>query len=325
MRNITQIQKRICIILQEGLSVCEKPFDKIACDLGISTPQVLEEIRQLKKDGIIKRFRAIINHRTLGKTGTLVSAHVPEDKLQEVTIAINALPGVSHNYLREHFYNLWFTLQARDTSEIKHILSGLHECFEIDFHSLPVVRTFKLNVRFDVTDNKQNSDNNIISKPKDGKVLLSEDEKLILSKVQKELEINEQPFSLMSNERLTIDDTLKIIRGLIEKDVIRRIAAVIDYQEVGFTANVLFVSEIQQERVNVVGEKLAHSPLVSHCYERKTFEGWPYNLYAMMHARSMDEIYKEVNEFVRKEKIKFHQFLPTIIELKKKPVYHKFE
>jgi DNA-binding Lrp family transcriptional regulator len=311
-------------MLQEGLPVCERPFEKIADDLGVSTRQVLEEIRQLKKDGIIRRFRAIINHHTLGKTGTLVTAHVPKEKLDEVTESVNALLGVSHNYLREHFYNLWFTLQTQSTSEIEHILRDLHERFVIDFHSMPIVRTFKLNVRFDVTSNKQNIDNKFVSKPKDEAVVLNEDEKNILSKLQKELEITEQPFSFLSGEKLSLENVLEIIHRLIGKGVVRRVAAVVDYKEVGFAANLLFACEVPQERVIEVGEKLARSPLVSHCYERKTFQAWPYNLFAMMHARSMNEINNEVNEFVKEEKIKSFQLLPTLTELKKEPVHHSF-
>ena len=273
MQNLTQLQKNLCTILQQGLPVCEKPFNKIAEDLGVSTGEVLDEIQRLKKEGIIKRFRAIINHRALGKAGTLVTAHVPEDKLQEVTESVNALPGVSHNYLREHFYNLWFTLQAQSEAHLEHILSVLHERFELDFHSLPVTRTFKLNVRFDIADNRSSLESRNISKPKDETVVLDDDERAVLSNLQKELEITEQPFSYISNEKLTNEDTLKITQNLLEKGVIRRIAAVIDYKEVGFTANVLFACEVPQEKIAKAGEKLSCSQLVSHCYERKTFDG----------------------------------------------------
>ncbi len=192
MQNLTELQKQLCTLLQKGIPVCEKPFDIIAKDLGVSTKQVLDNIRQLKENGIIRRFRAIINHRTLGKASTLVAAHVPEDKLHDVTKSVNALSGVSHNYLREHFFNLWFTLQAQTEKEIEQLVSDLCERFTIDFHSLPVVRTFKLNVQFDIADEKQSK---TISKPKSKAFVLNADEKNILSQLQKELEITEKPFS----------------------------------------------------------------------------------------------------------------------------------
>ncbi len=118
---------------------------------------------------------------------------------------------------------------------------------------------------------------------------------------------------------------MKIIRKLIEKGVIRRIAAVIDYKEVGFNANVLFACEVSEDRIIETGEKLASLEIVSHCYERKTFDRWSYNLLGMLHAQSMDEIKTKVNEFIETEKINSYQLLPTISELKKEPVQHIFQ
>lgn len=325
MQNLTELQKQLCTLLQRGIPVCEKPFEKIANDLGVSAKQVLDDIRKLKDLGIIRRFRAIINHRTLGKASTLVTAHVPEDKLHDVTESVNNLSCVSHNYLREHSYNLWFTLQAQTAEEIENILSDLQKRFGIVFHSLPVLRTFKLSVQFNVTGKGYVSNNKTSTKPKSTKVSLSENEKYILSRLQNEIEITDKPFSFLANEKLSIEDVLEIIQQLFTKGVIRRIAVVIDYIKLGFNSNVLFACQVPPEKVITAGEKLASMEIVSHCYERKTFDGWNYNLFGMLHAHSMEEIKNEVNEFVKKENIISFQLLATISELKKEPVYHKFK
>ena len=136
MQNLTRLQKQLCDILQQGLPICEKPFVEIAEVLDADEKSVLEQIQGLKSTGIIRRFRAIINYRALGKTSTLVAAHVPEEKLQEVVEAVNSLQGVSHNYLRDNFYNLWFTLQAATDEEIKTTLSNLSSRFGIEFHRI---------------------------------------------------------------------------------------------------------------------------------------------------------------------------------------------
>jgi DNA-binding Lrp family transcriptional regulator len=321
--SLSNLQKQLCTILQQGIPVCEKPFAEIAVSLGVN--QALEQIRRLKKDGIIRRFRAIINHRSLGKASTLAAAHVPEDKLHDVTESVNALSGVSHNYIREHFYNLWFTLQAQTKEEIEDILSGLHKQFSIEFHSLPVVRTFKLNVQFNISDNEKSPENKTIPKPKDKATKLNEKEKYILSNLQNEIEIIEKPFSFLCNAELEIKEVLRIISKLVEKEVIRRIAAVIDYRQLGFNANVLFACEVPEENIIETGEHLASLQIVSHCYQRKTFDEWPYNLFAMLHAQNMDEIKEKVTEFSKTEKITSYQLLPTISELKKEPVQHKFQ
>jgi DNA-binding Lrp family transcriptional regulator len=187
------------------------------------------------------------------------------------------------------------------------------------------VKIFKLNVRFEIGDNKKNFRNQTSQKPIDKAVALNPDEKMILSSLQKELQITAEPFSFLSGGQIESKDVLRIIRELITKSVIRRIAAVIDYRQLGFTANVLFACEISQVKVIEAGEKLASSELVSHCYERKTFKDWPYNLFAMMHSKSMDDIHKLVDEFVKSEKIKSYQLLSTIAELKKEPVSYNFQ
>lgn len=322
--NLTELQKQLCTLLQQGIPVRSEPFAEIANDLDVSTEQVLDNIRQLKESGIIKRFRAIINHRTLGKASTLVTAHVPEEKLQSVTESVNAFSGVSHNYLRDNFYNLWFTLQAHTSDEIENILSGLRNRFKIEFHSLPVFRTFKLSVHFNVSG-KEHISNTGKVKPKSVKVLIDDNEKYILSNLQKEIEITEKPFSFLASEKLLNDDVLKIIQQLLDKGVVRRIAAVIDYKEIGFNANVLFACEVPEDRIAETGEKLASLSIVSHCYERKTFNGWPYNLFGMLHAKSMDEITEKMNKFIQAEEINSYQLLPTLSELKKEPVYHQFK
>lgn len=325
MRNLTQLQKQLCNILQEGLPVCEKPFAQIAKVLDVDEERALEQIRKLKNTGIIRRFRAIINYNAIGKIGTLVTAHVPQESLDEIAEAVNRLEGVSHNYLRDNFYNLWFTLQAKSNEEIEKILSNLFQCFGIEFHSLPVVRTFKLEVRFDVENKKCKTEQEAPAKPKSEAVKLDANEKLVIEKLQKEIQITAEPFSNIVEGKLKSQDVLKITQKLIEKDVIRRIAAVLDYHKLGFDANILFACEVPQERILETGEKLARCEMVSHCYERKTFEGWPYNLFAMMHSRSIEEIKRAVKEFTESEKIKSYQLLPTVAELKKQPVEHKFD
>ncbi len=320
---LTKFQKQLCNVLQDGLGICSKPFDDLAKFLNSDEKVVLQEIEQLKKAGIIRRISALINYPALGMTSTLVAAHIPEENLQEVVEAVNALENVSHNYLRKHYYNLWFTLQAESPAEIEVMLSELSERFGIDFRSLPVEYVFKLDVRFD-TESREQLFGDVGDVPKRGNVELDEGERLILSKLQDEIEVTERPFHFLRGEELETEEVLRIIQRLIDKGVIRRIAAVVDHRKLGFVANVLFCCEVGPERVLSAGKRLARFGIVSHCYERKTFENWPYNLFAMMHARSMGEIQRAINKFIEAEKIDSFELLPTAAELKKQPVKHRF-
>jgi hypothetical protein len=79
----------------------------------------------------------------------------------------------------------------------------------------------------------------------------------------------------------------------------------------------MFACEAKKTRTIKIGEKLAALGIVSHCYQRKTFAGWPFNIFAMMHGSNMGEIRKVVERFVKKEKIKSFALLPTAEKLKK--------
>jgi DNA-binding Lrp family transcriptional regulator len=325
---LTELQKKLCNELQKGLPICSRPFAEIANDLNCDEKMVLQQIRELKNAGIIRRFRALINYRALGMVSTLVAAHAPQENLQAVAEAVNSLDGVSHNYLRDHYYNLWFTLQAQTAAQIDLTLSSLSGRFGIDFHSLPVKRTFKLAVRFDAQSEDQTllegAEVDATPKPMNRPWQGGDSEKLILSKLQDELAVTSEPFAFLCDGGLEAQDVLRIITELIDKGVIRRIAAVVDHRKVGFVANVMFAAEVSQDRIVRAGKRLACSGIVSHCYERETFENWPYNLFGMMHGRSMGQIQRVVNEFIKAEKIDSFQFLPTKAELKKQPVKHKF-
>jgi len=328
---LTELQKRLCNALQNGLPVCSRPFADLAEFLGADEKTVLQQIEQLKKMGVIRRISALINYQALGLTGTLVAAHVPDENLKEVAGAVNSLRNVSHNYLRGHHYNLWFTLQGDSYNSIELELSNLAGRFGIDFHSLPLKRIFKLDVRFDAENQGQQfSDVEQVAaaverKEEKAKVELTTNEKVMLAKLQDDLDVTVEPFDFLCSEGLASKEVLKIVKGLIDKGVIRRIAAVVDHRKLGFAANVLFCSDVPQESVVRAGERLARFRIVSHCYERQTFEGWPYNVFAMMHAASMGQIQHVINRFVEMEKIDAFELLPTTAELKKKPVKYQFE
>lgn len=322
---LTKLQKRLCNALQTGLPICARPFAEIAKKLNTNEKKILQQAQNLKRRGLIRRIGALVNYRALGMTSTLVAAHVPGGKLRGVAETVNSLENVSHNYLRDHYYNLWFTLQARTTGQIDSILSELSEQFGIAFHSLPVKRVFKLEVYFDAESGGQallsvSRGRQGAGVPKDKVVKLRESEKLILSKLQDGLKVTAEPFVFLLASSMTNEDVLRVITGLIDKGAIHRIGAVVNHRKLGFIANVLFGSEVPRSRVVSVGRELARLAIVSHCYERKVFRGWPYNLFAMMHGRTVNQIRDVINKFTKDFGIESFQLLPTADELKKQPI-----
>ena len=153
MSGLSAFDKRLCNELQIGLPIAERPFAIIARILKSNENEVIKRTRTLVKLGVIRRLGVSINWRAIGKASTLVAAHVEQEDLKKVVSAVNKLQGVSHNYLREHHYNLWFTLRADSQKDIDAILKRLSKRFGAAFNSLPVERVFKLDARFDAASN----------------------------------------------------------------------------------------------------------------------------------------------------------------------------
>jgi DNA-binding Lrp family transcriptional regulator len=319
MSNLSAFDKRLCNALQTGLPIAERPFAIIARLLKTSEAKVLERTRALVKLGVIRRLGVSVNWRAIGKASTLVAAHIEQEDLKKVVSAVNKLRGVSHNYLREHYYNLWFTLRADSQKDIDAILKKLSKHFGIRFNSLPVVRTFKLDARFDA---KSNGRALLGGKAQDAirntqYAQLGRLDKRILKGLQRGLKVVKRPFDFISDDEFEIYDGLLHIAGMVQDGVINRLGAMVNHNKLGFTANAMFACKANKSRAIKIGEKLAALGIVSHCYQRKTFAGWPFNIFAMMHGSNMADIRKVVEKFVKKERIKSFAVLPTAEKLKK--------
>ncbi len=316
---LTKPDIQLCNILQQGLPISWRPFQHIADRLNITEQEVIRRTQQLKEAGIIRRIGAVINYRSLGRVSTLVTAHVPQKKINMVASAVNALTCVSHNYLRENNYNMWFTMQGSSADEIQAILKNLSKIVGVNFHSMPARRAFKQQVFFDLGGITSVSDAQDYL-PRSEPVVLSSEQKYLLSKIPDDLPIGAEPFALLCDRRLDRNMVLAILGELFDKGVIRRIGAILDHRRLGFVENVLTAFEVERQSVAKVGRTLAGLQMVTHCFERETFSGWPYNLFAMMHVQDIDVIQQKAAEISRSSHVSSHVLLPTLKELKKQPV-----
>ncbi|MCE5185887.1 MAG: hypothetical protein LLF76_07160 [Planctomycetaceae bacterium] len=321
MEPLSAFEIELLRLLQQPLPLCARPFAEIAQKLNATEEAVLDSVGRLKSAGVIRRFRGHLDYRSLGFISSLVAAHVPDDKFRAVAAAVSTLEGVSHNYCRDHYYNLWFTLQAPSLIAIEVILSGLQEDFDIAFCNLPAVRLFKLNVCFDPAGPRAPAKS--ASLPRDVPVPevppapmeLTEKEKKVLSLIQDALIICKCPF-----EFLDVPDLLAVLQSLHQRGAVRKIAAVLDYQKLGYVANALFCIEVPAQEISRAGADLAAFDAVSHCYQRKTCPNWPFNLYAMCHAADVATIESLARSFCTAYHLSNFQILPTVSELKKEPV-----
>lgn len=134
--------------IQSDFPVEPHPYRVLGRRLGMSEEEVLRRIAGLKDEGVIRRLGASINSREVGFVSTLLAAHVPEDKFDEFVAIVNGCPGVTHNYERDHRYNVWFTLISPSAEEKERTIRSLIERTGIHILELPAKRIFKIRVDF---------------------------------------------------------------------------------------------------------------------------------------------------------------------------------
>ncbi|MBE0466266.1 MAG: Lrp/AsnC family transcriptional regulator [Candidatus Desulforudis sp.] len=145
--------RRLLEIIQRQIPLSSRPFADIGVELGIGEGEVLERLRRLQEAKIIRRIGGFFDSRKLGYTGTLCALQVPRDRIEEVAAVINAYSEVSHNYLRTHEYNMWFTILAPSQSEVERVMEEIKARTGIDsVLSLPAERLFKIRVKFNVSE-----------------------------------------------------------------------------------------------------------------------------------------------------------------------------
>lgn len=145
------IDKKILNIIQKDFPIVAEPFKAIAEKAGISEDEALERIARLKQEGIIRRIGAVFDTRKLGFVSTLCAAKVPEERLKAFVEVVNSYAGVTHNYRRNHEYNVWFTFIAPDKDTLEKSIAEIRERTVItDIISMSAVRTFKIDATFEL-------------------------------------------------------------------------------------------------------------------------------------------------------------------------------
>lgn len=294
---LDDIDKRLLNELQAGLPLVPEPFQSIAEKLGISEETVLEKVQQLKGE-TIRQISAIFDTKTLGYQSSLVAAKIPEERLDQAAQVINQHPGVTHNYKRNHAYNLWFTIAVPPNSQIglEKTVELLGKMAEVEtIRLMPTLKLFKIGVQLDMTGKedgtkaKAKPTYNEEDRQKADRVL-SDFDIQVIRQLQKDLPIVSRPFDVWAAEmNVRTEDLLAAGRGMIERKQMRRFSAVLNHRRAGFRFNGMGVWAVPEDKVNEIGSQMGSFKAVSHCYLRPTYPDWPYNIFTMVHGRSLDE------------------------------------
>jgi siroheme decarboxylase len=142
------LDRKLLDIIQTNFPLAARPYAEIGRTLGLTEAETLARVRALKERGVIRRIGANFQSRKLGWRSTLCAAKVPPERLDEFVAEVNRHPGVTHNYLRRHDYNVWFTFIAPSWEEVTSALASITEKTGIEILNLPAEKTFKIRVDF---------------------------------------------------------------------------------------------------------------------------------------------------------------------------------
>ena len=148
---LDDLDRAILNEIQSHFPIESRPYAEVGSRVGASEAEVLARVKAMAESGIIRRLGANFTSRKLGYTSTLCAARVPEDKLDQFVAVVNRYPGVTHNYLRRHHYNIWFTLIADSEARLNYILEEISQVAGVpEILSLPAHEVFKIKVDFSV-------------------------------------------------------------------------------------------------------------------------------------------------------------------------------
>ena len=300
------LDRKILNEIQWLFPLTDKPFLEIAQHHNTTEIDIMNRISAMKENGLIRQINAIFDTRRLGYKSALIAFAVKPEKLDYVANEVNKHPGVSHNYERNHEFNMWFTLAIPPNSEMKATLDKMASLDGvIKYRLLPTLKMYKIGVKLDMVN-----DDSINPKPTEEikelnpeKIHLTELDKDFIRELQKDLEIIPEPF-VKSAEKLSIstEELFDKAREFEKDGIMRRYAAILRHRDAGFTANGMIVWKVPDNIIDKIGFKLATFSQVSHCYRRPTYPDWEFNLFSMIHARSFDsaeKIAKEMSNIIR--------------------------
>jgi len=323
------LDKAILNEIQWTFPLVPEPFAVIAQKFGIKEEELTRRLAALKKTGIIRQLSAIFDTRKLGYKSALIAMSIEPEKLDYIANQINKHPGVSHNYERNHEYNLWFTLAVPPGNDLKNEVDKFSKLSGIKkTRLLPTIKLFKIGVKLDMVEESAPEVKPTEEKKKirDVKFVATDEDKRYIRELQKDLEIVKRPFlKSAQNLGITEEALLEKAKFYEEIGVMRRFAAILRHRDAGFIANGMIVWKVPTERIDEVGAKLGAFPQVSHCYERPVYQDWPYNIFSMVHCKTVEDAKQMAKEIQRHINVDDYKILFSSREFKKTRVEYFVE
>jgi DNA-binding Lrp family transcriptional regulator len=295
------LDKQLLNAVQKEVPMIPRPFAQVAAGIGTTESDVIERLKHWRDDQkVIRQISAIFDTRKLGYTSTLVAMRIPKSRIDEGAQIVNEHPGVSHNYERDHEFNLWFTLAVPPGMELEEHIDRLHVLTGAEAtRILPTLKMFKIEVRLDMETGVSNSDGP--APPKVEIPPLTDEDIQAIRALQVDMPLVPQPFA---EEAATVgmseEELLRFGHKFVADGRMRRCAGILAHRRAGFLSNGMGVWKMPEEKAVELGYKIAAYPQVTHCYQRPVYEDWPYRVFSMVHARTEDKV-REVIEGISSE------------------------
>jgi siroheme decarboxylase len=292
---LDETDKHLLNLMQGSFPLDPRPFARVAALAELSEEEVLERVRYLLDKRIIREITPIFDTRAFGYQSMLVAAKVDPDYPHRAAKFINTHPGVTHNYLRDHDFNLWFTIAVEPDSKL-----GLDGTLDVmaertgasSIRQLPTLKLFKIRM-----DLEMEGGTDALSAPGEAvepmeldPIDLSDEDIATVRATQGPMPVVSESYAAAA-ERLGVPvaTVLERLESLRERGGLRRVAAILYHRRAGFSANGMGVWAVPDEAILETGKRMAAFRGISHCYQRPTYSDWPYSVFTMAHGRSKEE------------------------------------
>ena len=298
LADLSDLDRELLNAVQWDFPLEPRPYAALADRLGVTEPVVRSRIDHVKQAGVLRQLSAIFDTRALGYGSSLVAAKIEPGRIDEAAAVISAHPGVSHNYKRNHPYNLWYTIAVPPGDELLDHIDTLHaQSGAIVTRPLPTLTLYKIGVKLDMTGQTAADARAEVlehERPERREHMpapdLSELEVAVIRVAQEDLPLVERPFALEAEQvGCTEAELLATLASFRERKLMRRFAAVINHRSAGYKANAMGVWAVPDEQLADIGPRMAAFARVSHCYRRPTYSDWPYSVFTMVHGMNARE------------------------------------
>jgi siroheme decarboxylase len=292
---LDELDKRLLNLMQGSFPLAPRPYAEVAQLAEITEDEALSRVDRLLRERIIRQVTPIFDTRVLGYKSMLVAASVDPENPHRAAAIINSHPGVSHNYLRNHDFNMWFTIAVEPDSKLG--LDGTLDVLQREtgaesIRQLPTLRLFKIRMDLEMEEGtealRKAAEDSEYREPEP--IELEELDIAVIRALQGDMPVVPEPYAPAANELgISQAKLLEHLGSMQERRALRRVAAILYHRRAGYSANGMGVWRVPDERILELGPLMASFRGISHCYQRPTYEDWPYSVFTMAHGRSKEE------------------------------------